>query len=186
LATVTPSAGDVVLVSGYNIMYPGLSEAVLSWVGQLNPAVLVAFDPANRIVDVPGEARIRMLQRANVLLMNATEGAELSGVQEVRGALVELARIVSHVVIRTGAEGCLVSSNGEVEHVPAYQAEVVDLNGAGDCHNGAFLAEWLATSDAFAAASFANAAAAMAIEAFGPASAPTREAIARRFGNFVQ
>ena len=52
---------------------------------------------------------------------------------------------------------------------------IVDTNGAGDAHNGVFLAglaTGLAPRDA---ARRANAAAAIAIESFGPAQAPTRE-----------
>ena len=42
----------------------------------------------------------------------------------------------------------------------------VDATGAGDCYDGAFLAEFLRTGDAFAAGAYANVAAALSTEGY--------------------
>jgi sugar/nucleoside kinase (ribokinase family) len=59
--------------------------------------------------------------------------------------------------------------------IPGFATTVVDTNGAGDVHNGVFLAELASGRDPLAAAKWANAAAAMAISQFGPATGPTRD-----------
>ena len=62
--------------------------------------------------------------------------------------------------------------------VDGFVTDVVDTNGAGDVHNGVFLAELISGHDAFDAARWANAAAAMAISRLGPATGPTRDDVA--------
>ncbi len=45
--------GDYVLVSGYNVMYPDQSAMVLRWLADISDDVVVAFDPSNRVADIP-------------------------------------------------------------------------------------------------------------------------------------
>jgi sugar/nucleoside kinase (ribokinase family) len=83
------------------------------------------------------------------------------------------------VLIRNGAQGCVVALSHEGGRVvEGFKTEVVDTNGAGDVHNGVFLAELASGGDAWAAARWANAAAAMAISRLGPATCPPREEVA--------
>jgi sugar/nucleoside kinase (ribokinase family) len=56
---------------------------------------------------------------------------------------------------------------------------VVDTNGAGDAHSGAFIAALAAGAADAVAARSANAAAAVSGTRPGPATAPTREELAR-------
>jgi sugar/nucleoside kinase (ribokinase family) len=65
-----------------------------------------------------------------------------------------------------------------VVHVPGFQVRVIDTNGAGDTHGGVFIAA-LAADTPEAAARAANAAAALSVTRRGPATAPTREDLAR-------
>jgi len=58
---------------------------------------------------------------------------------------------------------------------------VVDTNGAGDAHNGVFLAELARGRDPVSAAWRANGAAALAIGRLGPATAPTRDELSAWF-----
>ncbi len=71
------------------------------------------------------------------------------------------------VVLKLGAEGCLVSDGKRQEHVPAHRVTPVDATGAGDCFDGAFAARILAGDDPFTAAGYANVAAALATRGFG-------------------
>ncbi|HEY5230015.1 MAG TPA: PfkB family carbohydrate kinase, partial [Galbitalea sp.] len=77
------------------------------------------------------------------------------------------------VLVRLGADGCLVGVDGRVEHIPGYPVDAVDTNGAGDAHCGAFLAALAAGLTPTDAAARANACAAIAITRRGPATAPT-------------
>ncbi len=71
------------------------------------------------------------------------------------------------VVLKLGAEGCVVSDGTRREHVPAHRVAPVDATGAGDCFDGAFAARLLAGDDAFTAAGYANVAAALATTGYG-------------------
>ncbi|MDE3008855.1 MAG: sugar kinase [Acidobacteriota bacterium] len=175
LETLGVRDDDVVLVSGYNVMYPGLAEIVLGWVTHLEGTV-VAFDPATRTQDIPDDYLAPMLARADWLLCNQREGATLSGAATALEAAPTLRRRYGlGVVVRDGDRGCVVAASaGDAVAVPGFLTEVVDLNGAGDVHNGVFLAELARGVDPANAARRANAAAAMAIARFGPASGPTR------------
>ena len=83
-------------------------------------------------------------------------------------------------VVTRGARGSsIVTPAGRFE-VPAAPAEaVVDTNGAGDTHSGVFFAELSRGSTPHEAARRANAAAAVAIGDFGPATCPTRDALSK-------
>jgi sugar/nucleoside kinase (ribokinase family) len=57
----------------------------------------------------------------------------------------DIARIVLDegagvVVVKMGAEGCLVAADGRCEQVPAFDVPVVDTTGAGDCWDAGFVA----------------------------------------------
>jgi 2-dehydro-3-deoxygluconokinase len=46
---------------------------------------------------------------------------------------------INEVVLKMGLHGCLVSSQGAVNHVPSYKVKVVDTTSAGDSFNAAYL-----------------------------------------------
>jgi 2-dehydro-3-deoxygluconokinase len=71
------------------------------------------------------------------------------------------------VVLKLGAEGCIVSDGKRQQHVPAHRVTPVDATGAGDCFDGAFAVRLLAGDDPFTAAVYANVAAALATTGFG-------------------
>ena len=71
------------------------------------------------------------------------------------------------VVVKLGAEGCIVSDGGRQQHVPAHRVASVDATGAGDCFDGAFATRLLAGDDPFTAAAYANVAAALATTGYG-------------------
>jgi len=71
------------------------------------------------------------------------------------------------VVLKRGAEGCIVSDGTRRERIPAHAVKCVDATGAGDCFDGAFAARLVAGDDPFAAARYANVAAALATTGYG-------------------
>ncbi len=68
------------------------------------------------------------------------------------------------VVLKQGADGCVVSDGTRRERIAAHRVASVDATGAGDCFDGAFAARLLAGDDPFAAARYANVAAALATD----------------------
>jgi 2-dehydro-3-deoxygluconokinase len=79
------------------------------------------------------------------------------------------------VAMTLGADGCLVATAERRVRFPRFPVTAVDASGAGDAFDGAFLAEWLRHGDPFAAARYANVAAALSTLGHGAvAPIPTR------------
>ena len=122
-----------------------------------------------------------ILSASTWLLCNASEGAQLSARTDVVESATLLASMNDqlNVVVRNGANGCVVATNRlPAEVVEGFATNVLDTNGAGDVHNGVFLAELITGHDVRDAARWANAAAAISISRLGPATCPTREEVA--------
>jgi 2-dehydro-3-deoxygluconokinase len=71
------------------------------------------------------------------------------------------------VVLKLGAEGALVSDGTKRLRVAGKAVTLVDATGAGDCFCGNLLARMALGDDVFAAAHYANAAAALAVQGYG-------------------
>ncbi|HVE48213.1 MAG TPA: sugar kinase [Casimicrobiaceae bacterium] len=71
------------------------------------------------------------------------------------------------VVLKCGAQGCVVSDGRRRERIAGHSVATVDATGAGDCFDGAFAVRMLAGDDVIVAARYANAAAALATTGFG-------------------
>lgn len=83
------------------------------------------------------------------------------------------------VALTMGADGVLTATPDHRERLSPHDVKLVDATGAGDAFDGAFLAEYLETGDPFAAARYANAAAALSVTGFGAiAPLPTRKEVA--------
>jgi sugar/nucleoside kinase (ribokinase family) len=180
LASLDVRGDDYVLVSGYNVMYPGQAERVLHWLATLSEETVVAFDPSNRVADIPVGNLDEILGRADWVLCNEIEAATLTGATTIEASLAALASRSGRrgVVIRTGADGCCLISRGrEQTFIRPFETTVLDTNGAGDTHSGVFLAELARGTDELEAARRANAGAAVAIATLGPASCPPRDVI---------
>jgi sugar/nucleoside kinase (ribokinase family) len=179
--------GDYVLLSGYNVMYPVLAEMVLAWITGLDEGVVVAFDPSNRVYDIPSQYLQSALARADWLLCNEIEALHLTGLDSSPDSVVALGRLTGrgNAVVRHGATGCTVVHRcSDPEVVDGFAAVVVDTNGAGDTHNGVFIAELARGSAVANAARRANIAASVAISSLGPATCPTRDEIDERMAQW--
>ena len=71
------------------------------------------------------------------------------------------------VILTLGAEGCLAASPERRETIAPHRVAFRDAAGAGDTFTGAFLAEYHRSRDAFAAARYANVAAALQTRGHG-------------------
>jgi len=87
-----------------------------------------------------------------------------------------LAKGLRGVVLKRGSEGAYVAvAGGRAEWAPPFRVQAIDTVAAGDCFNGAFAVALLEGRDPWAAARFANAAAAIAVTRRGAqASMPSR------------
>jgi 2-dehydro-3-deoxygluconokinase len=74
----------------------------------------------------------------------------------------------SVVALTMGKNGTMVATGKERQVIPARPVQALDATGAGDTFDGAFLAHWLVNgNDPFAAADYANAAAALSTLGYG-------------------
>jgi len=132
------------------------------------------------VLDIPPDVVVRVLARSDWLLCNATEALQLSGDDTLESALVTLDARSGRlgIVIHNAHDGCMVLTHQvAATRIPAFTTTVLDTNGAGDTHDGVFLAELALGTSILEAALRANAAAALAISRFGPATCPTRDEV---------
>jgi len=175
LASVPAEAGDYVYVSGYSLLHGGKARALVDWVLDLPRGINVVFDPGP-LVDSPDEPLMQaLLARIDLWTSNSVEALKFTGASDIAEAL---SRLADHLpadvlmVVRDGPQGCWISQRGDRQHVPGFKVEAVDSNGAGDAHAGVFVAELAQGLVPVDAARRANAAAALAVTRWGPATSP--------------
>ena len=172
LATLSLRPDDWLLLSGYALLYKGSRDALTRWL-QSRPGRLV-FDPCPIIASIPETARAAALAAAHWISANRAEAEVLTGQRDPGRAAQMLADRPGGAVVRDGAQGAWIATKDAAPvHVPAHRVTVVDTNGAGDCHVGAFIAALAAGRPPVESCRMANIAAALSITRAGPATAPT-------------
>ncbi|KRP41342.1 Sugar or nucleoside kinase, ribokinase family [Pseudomonas libanensis] len=175
LAQIVPRVDDYVYVSGYSLLLDGKAQPLLDWLLALPRDIVVVFDPGP-LVKAPDSALMRaLLPRIDIWTSNGPEALAFTGATDIAAALPELNRHLpaqTLLVVRDGPNGCRVGRRGEIEHVPGFKVQAVDSNGAGDAHAGVFIAGLATGLKPAEAARRANAAAALAVMRWGPATCP--------------
>jgi ribokinase len=157
------------------------------------PAVMRAFTLARaagaRTLLNPAPAQalpLDLLALVDVLVYNETEAKMLGHIEiperPPAGTIAHTTQAVGPAlsVITLGGEGCLVLTNGTVEHVPAYTVPVVDTTAAGDAFIGALAVQLAQSATPIDAARYATAAAALSVGVLGAQpSLPTSDAVAQ-------
>ncbi|MBD9612663.1 bifunctional hydroxymethylpyrimidine kinase/phosphomethylpyrimidine kinase [Pseudomonas sp. PDM02] len=175
LNSVAAQAGDYVYVSGYSLLHVGKAQALVDWVLDLPAGINVVFDPGPLVESPDAPLMQALLPRIDVWTSNSVEALRFTGASDIAEALDRLAdHLPSKVlmVVRDGPQGCWIHQHGERQHVPGFKVEAVDSNGAGDAHAGVFVAGLARGLSAGEAARRANAAAALAVTRWGPATSP--------------
>ncbi|MBU9518502.1 sugar kinase [Burkholderia multivorans] len=121
------------------------------------------------------------LRHTDICLPSWDDVTALTGAND-RDAIVDA--MLEHgpqiVALKLGKEGAYVATPHERRVVSGFAVEAVDATGAGDCFGGAFVARIVAGDDPFAAARYANAAAALSTTGYGAvAPIPRRDAVER-------
>ncbi|MDY4299937.1 PfkB family carbohydrate kinase [Pseudomonas salmasensis] len=173
LAQIVPRVDDYVYVSGYSLLLEGKAQPLLDWLLALPRAIVVVFDPGP-LVKAPDSALMRaLLPRIDIWTSNGPEALAFTGAADMSQALPMLNQhLQALLVVRDGPNGCWVGRGAETEHVPGFKVQAVDSNGAGDAHAGVFIAGLAQGLKPVEAARRANAAAALAVTRWGPATSP--------------
>lgn len=175
LASVPAEAGDFVYVSGYSLLHGGKAQALVNWVLDLPDGIKVVFDPGPLVGSPDAPLMKALLPRIDLWTSNRVEALRFTGATDIGEALNGLADHLSAdalLVVRDGPQGCWISQRGDRQHVPGFKVVAVDSNGAGDAHAGVFVAGLAHGLSAIDAARRANAAAALAVTRWGPATSP--------------
>ncbi len=151
---------------------------------------LISYDPNLRLKLWPmrrARAIIHEAMRACDIALPGLDDAEaLTGLRDpdaIASFYLDLGARV--VVVKMGRGGALAATPRERERIYSHAVKAVDATGAGDCFDGAFLAEYVRHGDPFAAARFANVAAALSTLGYGavaplPGRAKVEAAMAAR------
>jgi len=171
LAALPVEAFAWVLLGGYAA--PEAGEDVFGdWLAALPRKTLLMFDPTPLALRLAPARLAPALARADWVSANAVEARALTGLDPPRAAEA-LAQGRAGAIVRDGLSGCWLGLGGPAIRVAGFPVEAVDATGAGDTHNGAFIAARLAGKTPLEAARFANAAAALSVLRLGAATAPS-------------
>ncbi len=168
------------LLTGYSLYKPNSAAAFAAWLARLPRPPLLFFDPGPTVAGIPRGTLDLALARSDWVSANAEEARIMTGVADPCGAAQALSHGRTGAVVRCGADGCWLAAGEEVRHIGGFAVDAVDTNGAGDAHDGVFIAALIMGADAFDAAVIANAAAALSTTEIGPATSPAYTE-ARRF-----
>jgi sugar/nucleoside kinase (ribokinase family) len=177
-----PDPGDWVFTTGYTLAYPGSQQGQTRFIEALPDHAYFAFDPTGIVGEIPVDFRHRVLARTDWLSLNRSEAAAIVG--EADDAEMVARLFTRHcprakgIVLRSGAAGALLALPGEAPvFVPAFRVETIDTNGAGDAHDGAFIAALSRGMSPLDALRYANAAAAISTTRHGGPTAPDADEI---------
>jgi sugar/nucleoside kinase (ribokinase family) len=176
LVSVEARAEDYVYVSGYSLLHAGKVQYLLEWLSGLPKGATVVFDPGPLINSPDAPAVATLLPLVNLWTSNREEALRFAQADDIDQALLRLTDLLPNdalIVVRDGPQGCWISRRGEARQVRGFPVQAIDTNGAGDAHAGVLLAALAAGYSPDQAALRANAAAAVAVTRWGPATSPT-------------
>lgn len=184
------------LVESAEILHvSGISQAISVSACDMVFEAMARAETAGRVISYDTNLRLRLWQleraraiihaaasKSTILLPGLDDARQLTGLESA-DAICDfyLALGPSLVALTMGKDGTLVATREARRHIPARVVKAVDTTGAGDTFDGAFLAEWVKTRDAFAAAHFANAAAALSTQGYGAVAPIPRRAVVESF-----
>ena len=179
------AAAQVLHLSGVSLAISlSACDAALAAIGHARAnGVRVSFDTNLRLKLWPlARARavmVEAIRHTDICLPSWDDVTVLTGLtgrDEIVDYLLALGPRV--VALKLGKQGAYVATPDERREVPGQVMDAVDATGAGDCFGGAFVARIVAGDDPFAAARYANMAAALSTQGFGAvAPIPGRNAV---------
>jgi sugar/nucleoside kinase (ribokinase family) len=177
-----PDPGDWVFTTGYTLAYPGSQQGQTQFIETLPDHATFAFDPTGIVGEIPVDLLHRVLKRTDWLSLNRNEAAAIVGhaddAEMAERLFTRHCRRAKGIVLRSGAMGALLALAGKQPvFVPAFRVETIDTNGAGDAHDGAFIAALSQGSSPLEALRYANAAAAISTTRHGGPTAPDADEI---------
>ncbi|MES2169568.1 MAG: PfkB family carbohydrate kinase [Actinomycetota bacterium] len=148
-------AASLIHFTGYSLFgSPQRADAVARLFARAGDTA-ISVDPgsAGFIADFGAERFLDAIDGATFLFPNLEEGRLLTGLDDPLAIALSLAQRFEIVALTLDTEGVIVAQRGQgVDRLPTVPAQIVDPTGAGDAFAAGFLAEWLRSHDAVAAA----------------------------------
>ena len=127
------------------------------------------------ILDTTGEPKIKdmewfseVLKHTDYFLPSLREAQKLTGKAKAEEAAEQFAELgVGCIVIKLGAQGCLLYEKGKFTKISAYPASVVDTTGAGDAFVAGFISGLLQGFSFEKCAQYGNVIGSLAVEKLG-------------------
>lgn len=145
------SKADWIHISGYTVIEQKPRKAVVACIKKaLAGKAEISVDPGScSLIGGLGAGRfLDAVRGAHVILPNLEEARLLTGLDEPEKMAEALLGLFPIVVIKLGPQGALYANrNGFAGRVPAFDAIVKDVNGAGDAFGAAFTACFIHTGD---------------------------------------
>jgi 2-dehydro-3-deoxygluconokinase len=168
----------------------GISQAISSSAADAVFAAIDVAHDAKRLVSYDPNLRLKLwpLRRARAIIHEAMrscdialpgldDGQALTGRSDADAIVDFYLRLgATVVVLKIGKKGAVVATHKRRERLAGHAVAAVDATGAGDCFDGAFLTEYVQRGDPFAAARFANVAAALSTQGYGAVAPLPRRA----------
>ena len=167
-------AAKVLHVSGISqAISPRAADAVFDAMAEARAAgVLLSYDTNIRVKLWPVARARAVIHEAmtniDIALPGLDDARLLVGVEDPDAIADRYLSFGARIVaLKLGSQGCLIATAEQRLRIPPHRVDPVDATGAGDTFDGAFLAEYLVTGDAFRAGLYANTAAALATRGYG-------------------
>ncbi len=176
----------------------GITQAISSSAADAVFAAIDIAHDAKRLVSYDPNLSLKLwpLRRARAVIHEAMrscdialpglkDAKELTGLTDPDAVSDFYLRLGARLVVaKLGEGGALAATAARRERISLFAVSQVDPTGAGDCFDGAFLAEFVRSADPFTAARFANVAAALSTRGRGavaplPRRADVEAALAR-------
>ncbi len=187
-----PGANSALSDEDLEEAYMSYPDAVLMHCDLADEIIYEATDTANKkkipiLLDPAGtnlsEFDIEPLGNIEIFTPNVDEVFKLTRIipDDVESCLHACIKIINqikchYIIIKLGSKGCFVFDGVYSEVVPGFETTVESRDSVGTIFNAALLHKYLETNNITAAASFANAAAAVSLSKSGNYSAiPTKE-----------
>ena len=168
----------------------GISQAISSSAADAVFAAIDVARDAKRLVSYDPNLRLKLwpLRRARAIIHEAMglcdialpgldDGLALTNLEKPDAIVDFYLRLGARVVVlKLGKAGAIAATAKKRERIAARAVAAVDATGAGDCFDGAFLAEFVRHGDPFVAARFANVAAALSTLGYGAVAPLPRRA----------
>lgn len=164
----------IVHVSGISLaISPNARDTAFEAMAEARSAgALVSFDSNLRLklwsLEDARAGITRAAASCDLFLPSVEDVTALSGLADP-DAIIDWSHALGarQVVLKLGAEGAIASDGQRRERIAGHRVQAVDATGAGDCFCGNLLARIARGDSLFDAARYANAAAALAVQAFG-------------------